>query len=54
MTALNIFPSLTVRRLAVFAAFAFALVATGAGAAEITFVEGRVYAKESKGTDNCT
>ena len=54
MTALFIIPSLTLRRLAAFAAFAFALAATGAGAADISFVEGRLDAKEVKGSGECS
>ena len=53
MSLLSIFPSLTVGRLAAFAAFAFALAATGAGAAEISFVKGKFEAKGFKGTDYC-
>ena len=40
--------------MAAFAAFAFALAATGAGAADISFVEGRLDAKEVKGSGECS
>ena len=52
MPALSIFHGVSVRR---FAAFAIvALAATGAGAADISFVEGRIDAKEVQATGECS
>ena len=53
MSAFNIFPSLTVRRLPAFAAFAFALVAFDTVAADTSFVVGKIEVTEITGTDMC-
>ena len=53
MSALTLYPSLTARRLAAFAAFAIALVPSVTVAAEKPFVSGKIEVKEIKGTDFC-
>ena len=53
MPALSNSPSLSVLRMAAYLAVAVSLAATGAGAAEISFVEGTVDAKGIKGYKRC-
>ena len=54
MSALSLFRTMTVRRLAAIAALTLALAASAAGAAEVIFVEGKFDAKEVEGTGECT
>ena len=54
MSALSLFPSLTLKRLAAVVAIPLALAATAAGAAEISFVEGRIDAKEVEASGECS
>ena len=54
MLALFIFHALSARRLAAIAAIPLALAATGAGAAEFSFVEGKLDAKDVKGDFDCS
>ena len=54
MASLSIHPSLTVGRFAASAAIALALSVPSAEAAEISFVEGKVEAKEFTGSGDCS